>query len=150
MYNVELDITVKILVTVLLTGIIGFEREIRNKGAGLRTHILVGVGSALIVLTSFHIFDIFKTITVVDPTRIISNIVTGIGFLCAGTIIRAGTSVHGLTTAATLWIVSGIGMAVGSGQYNAAVIVTVVVFFVLVVVRSFEIKIARRFKETKN
>ena len=137
----------KILLTVLLSGIIGFEREIRNKGAGLRTHVLVGVGSALIVLTSFHIFDIFKTVTIVDPTRIISNIVTGIGFLCAGTIIRAGTNIHGLTTAATLWIVSGIGMAVGSGQYDAAVIVTGVVFFVLIVVRPIEKKLAQHFKE---
>ena len=144
MAGTDLDIAIKILITVLLSGIIGFEREMRHKVAGLRTHILVGVGSALIVLTSFHLFDIFKTITIIDPSRMISNIVTGIGFLCAGTIIRAGTNVQGLTTAASLWVVSGIGMAVGAGQFNAAFIVTAVVFFVLIGVRSLEAKIGTR------
>ncbi|MDP2654511.1 MAG: MgtC/SapB family protein [Candidatus Omnitrophota bacterium] len=137
-----IEITVKILLTILLCGLIGWEREIRNKVAGLRTHILVGVGSALIVLTSFYISDIYKTtIPVVDPTRMVAGIVTGIGFLCAGTIIRAGDQVIGLTTAATLWIVSGIGMAVGAGDYLTAGIVTVIVFFVLIGVRSVEGKI---------
>src|SRR6266850_1166420 len=117
------QIILKILLTVLLCGIIGSEREIRNKGAGLRTHILVGVGSALISLTSFFIFDIYKEVTFVDPTRIIAGIVTGVGFLCAGTIIRGGQQIIGLTTAATLWIVSGIGMAVGAGHYPAAIVV---------------------------
>ena len=117
------DIVGKILLTVLLCGIIGSEREIRNKGAGLRTHILVGVGSALISLTSFYIFDIYKDITFVDPSRIIAGIVTGVGFLCAGTIIRGGQHIIGLTTAATLWIVSGIGMSVGAGYSSAAIVV---------------------------
>ena len=133
-----LNITLKIFLTVLLCGIIGSEREIRNKGAGLRTHILVGVGSALITLTSFYIFDIYKEVTFVDPSRIIAGIVTGVGFLCAGTIIRGGQNIIGLTTASTLWIVSGIGMAVGSGLYFGAIIVTIVVFFVLIGLRSFE------------
>lgn len=132
------EITVKILLTAVLCGIIGLERGLRHKNAGLRTHILVGVGSALITLTSFYIFAIFKTQTVVDPTRMIAGIITGIGFLCAGTIIRGGTNVIGLTTAASLWIVSGIGMAVGCGQYVAASIVTVVVMVVLVLLRSVE------------
>jgi putative Mg2+ transporter-C (MgtC) family protein len=133
-----LELSGKIFLTILLSGLIGGERELRNKGAGLRTHILVGVGSALIVLTSFHIFDIYKTTTIVDPTRMISGIVTGIGFLCAGTIIRGGNQVTGLTTAATLWIVSGVGMAVGAGDYSAATMVSIIVFFVLIGVRSFE------------
>ena len=133
-----MELSGKIFLTILLSGLIGGERELRNKGAGLRTHILVGVGSALIVLTSFHIFDIYKTITIVDPTRMISGIVTGIGFLCAGTIIRGGNQVTGLTTAATLWIVSGVGMAVGAGDYSAATLVSIIVFFVLIGVRSFE------------
>jgi putative Mg2+ transporter-C (MgtC) family protein len=133
-----LELSGKIFLTILLSGLIGGERELRNKGAGLRTHILVGVGSALIVLTSFHIFDIYKTTTIIDPTRMISGIVTGIGFLCAGTIIRGGNQVTGLTTAATLWIVSGVGMAVGAGDYSAATMVSIIVFFVLIGVRSFE------------
>lgn len=149
MQNMPIEIAFKVMLTMLLSGIIGAEREIRNKGAGLRTHILVGVGSALIVLTSYFIFDIYKDVTIVDPTRIISNIVTGIGFLCAGTIIRGGTNqISGLTTAATLWIVSGIGMAVGSGFYSAAIIVSLAVFFVLTAVRGIERKIAEKFKDT--
>ena len=147
MIDDTLTVTLKILVTVFLTGIIGVERELRNKDAGLRTHILVGVGSTLIVLTSYYIFDMFKSVVPIDPTRIISNIVTGIGFLCAGTIIRAGAHVAGLTTAATSWIVSGIGMTVGAGDYKTAVIVTICVTFVLIGVRTIEQEISLRFKD---
>lgn len=136
-----LEAFTRIMLTVFLCGIIGWEREVSNKVAGLRTHILVGVGAALLVLTSFYIFDIYKTQVAIDPTRIIAGIVTGIGFLCAGTIIRAGDNVIGLTTAATLWIVSGIGMAVGAGLYDVSIFVTLVVFIVLVGMRSIERKI---------
>ena len=132
------EIILKIILTTILCGMIGLERGLRHKNAGMRTHILVGIGSALITLTSFFIFAIFKNETVVDPTRMISSIITGIGFLCAGTIIRGGTNVIGLTTAASLWIVSALGMAVGCGQYLAAIIVTVVTLTVLVLLRPIE------------
>lgn len=135
------DLLIKITLTIALCSLIGGERELRNKGAGLRTHILVGVGSALIVLTSFYIFDTYKDVTIIDPTRMITGVVTGIGFLCAGTIIRGGNQVMGLTTAATLWIVSCLGMAVGAGQYVAAIIFAIVVFLVLIGVRSLENKL---------
>ncbi len=129
----------KILLTVFLCGLIGVEREIGHKGAGLRTHILVGVGSCLIVLTSFHVSDIYRNVTFVDPSRMIAGVVTGIGFLCAGTIIRADThQILGLTTAATLWIVSGVGIAVGCEDYSAAGVVTAVVFLVLIGLRWVE------------
>lgn len=141
-----LEITLKIILTMALSSIIGRERARRRKGAGLRTHILVGLGSALIVLTSFYIFDIYKDITVIDPTRMITGLITGVGFLCAGTIIRGGSHVTGLTTAASLWIVSCVGMAVGAGNYTAAIIVTVVVYLVLIGVRSVEKKVSERFK----
>ncbi len=144
--NDPLEITVKVFLAILLSGLIGLEREFRQKGAGLRTHILVGVGSTLIVLTSLKVFDTYKDITIVDPTRMITGIVTGIGFLCAGTIIRAGSNVRGLTTAATLWIVSGLGVAIGAGDYVSAIIVTLAVSFVLIVVRSFERKLGEKFK----
>ncbi|VAX35524.1 Mg(2+)-transport-ATPase-associated protein MgtC [hydrothermal vent metagenome] len=140
------EVSIKIVLAVILSGLIGLEREFRQKGAGLRTHILVGVGSALIVLTSLHLFETYKNDTIVDPTRMITGIVTGIGFLCAGTIIRAGANVRGLTTAATLWIVSGLGVAIGAGDYMSAIVVTVVVSFVLIVVRSFEVKLGEKFK----
>lgn len=140
------EITFKIILTIILSSLIGYERELRQKGAGLRTHILVGVGSTLIVLTSLHLFDIYKGVTIIDPTRMITGIVTGIGFLCAGTIIQAESRVRGLTTAAALWIVSGVGIAVGAGHYSAAIIVSVIVFFVLISMRSVEIKISKKFK----
>lgn len=146
--NEIIDLIIKIVTVIVLCSIIGIERELRQKGAGLRTHILVGVGSALIVLTSFHIFDIYKDDAMIDPTRMIAGLITGIGFLCGGTIIRGGAHndrVHGLTTAATLWIVSCIGMAVGAGHYKAAVVCTFVVFFVLIGLRSVEQTIKARF-----
>ncbi|MFT5388318.1 MAG: putative Mg2+ transporter-C (MgtC) family protein, partial [Candidatus Omnitrophota bacterium] len=111
----------KILLSALLCGLIGLERDFRNKGAGLRTHILVGVGSTLIVLTSVYIFDIYKEQTIIDPTRMITGIITGIGFLCAGTIMQAESHIKGLTTAATLWIASCIGIATGAGNSQAAI-----------------------------
>jgi putative Mg2+ transporter-C (MgtC) family protein len=144
--NDLLELTFKILLSVVLSSVIGVEREIRQKGAGLRTHILVGVGSTLIVLTSLHIFEIYKEITIIDPTRMMTGIVTGIGFLCAGTIIQAESHVKGLTTAAALWIVSGVGIAVGAGHYSAAIIVSLVVFFVLVSLRSIEHSLTKKFK----
>lgn len=140
------ETTFKILLSVILSGLIGYERGKRHKGAGLRTHILVGVGSTLIVLTSLFLFDKYKDVTTIDPTRMITGIVTGIGFLCAGTIIQAESRVRGLTTAAALWIVSGVGIAVGAGHYSAAVIVSVVVFFVLVRMRSLELSIEKKYK----
>ena len=136
----------RIVLSVVLSGLIGIEREFRQKGAGLRTHILVGLGSTLIVLTSLYIFDTYRTIAIFDPTRMISGIVTGIGFLCAGTIIQAESRVMGLTSAAVLWIVSGVGIAVGAGHYIAAVAVSAIVFFVLIVLRSFELRLAQKLK----
>jgi len=144
-----LETTFKVILSVALSSLIGYERGRRHKGAGLRTHILVGVGSTLIVLTSLYLFDKYKDVTVIDPTRMITGIVTGIGFLCAGTIIQAESRVRGLTTAAALWIVSCVGIAVGAGHYSAAVIVSIVVFFVLIGTHKFERTIAEKFKPKK-
>ena len=143
----SLEVLSKISLTVVLSGLIGAERFLHHKGAGLRTHILLGVGSTLLVLTSYYVFDIYKDINPGDPTRIIAAIVTGIGFLCAGTIIRTGDNVSGLTTSASLWVVSGIGIAVGAGYWVPAVIVTLIVFWVLANLRSFEKKIEIFFKK---
>ena len=137
-----IEIGFKVILVIILSGILGAEREFRQKVAGLRTHILVGVGSTLVVLTSIHIFDTYIDVTIIDPTRMITGIVQGIGFLCAGTIIRGGTGVRGLTSAATLWIVSCIGIAVGAGYYSGAIIVTLLVFLILVCVRTLEFKLS--------
>lgn len=125
------DVLLRIAVAAALTGAIGLERELRERAAGLRTHMLVGVGSALFTIVSAYgwgdfVFDRSQGV-VFDPTRISAQIVTGIGFLGAGAIIRQGLSVRGLTTAAALWVVAAIGMAVGAGYYSAAVIATGVV-----------------------
>jgi putative Mg2+ transporter-C (MgtC) family protein len=108
---------------------IGFERELREREAGLRTHLLVCLGSALFTIISAYGFHEFLTsgdaVVRADPTRIAAQIVTGIGFLGAGAIIRQGISVRGLTTAATLWVAAAIGMAAGAGYYPGAVIGTI-------------------------
>jgi putative Mg2+ transporter-C (MgtC) family protein len=115
----------------VLGGAVGTEREIREREAGLRTHLLVAVGAALFTLVSAYAWTDFhfsqKSGVTYDPTRIAAQIVTGIGFLGAGAIIRQGLSVRGLTTAASLWVVAAIGIAAGAGYYSAAVITTVVV-----------------------
>jgi putative Mg2+ transporter-C (MgtC) family protein len=125
------DVLLRIAVAAALTGAIGMERELRERAAGLRTHMLVGVGSALFTIVSAYAWADFvfsrEGGVVFDPTRIAAQIVTGIGFLGAGAIIRQGLSVRGLTTAAGLWVVAAIGMAVGAGYYSAAVIATGVV-----------------------
>ncbi len=124
------DLLVRLAVAAALGGVIGFERELREREAGLRTHILVCVGSALFTVVSAYGFTNFLVgggATVrADPTRIAAQIVTGIGFLGAGAIIRQGLSVRGLTTAATLWMVAAIGMASGAGYYSAALVATIV------------------------
>jgi putative Mg2+ transporter-C (MgtC) family protein len=125
------DVLLRIAVAAALTGAIGMERELRERAAGLRTHMLVGVGSALFTIVSAYAWTDFvfsrEGGVVFDPTRIAAQIVTGIGFLGAGAIIRQGLSVRGLTTAAGLWVVAAIGMAVGAGYYSAAIIATGVV-----------------------
>jgi putative Mg2+ transporter-C (MgtC) family protein len=123
----------RLSIAAALGGAVGLEREWRERQAGLRTHLVVCVGAALFTLVSAYGFaDVIKESgATVDPTRIAAQIVTGIGFLGAGAIIRQGLSVRGLTTAATLWLVAGIGMAVGAGFYSAAVIATVGVLLTL-------------------
>jgi putative Mg2+ transporter-C (MgtC) family protein len=125
------DVLLRIAVAAALTGAIGLERELRERAAGFRTHMLVGVGSALFTIVSAYAWGDFEFSTpagiVFDPTRVAAQIVTGIGFLGAGAIIRQGLSVRGLTTAAGLWVVAAIGMASGAGYFSAAVIATGVV-----------------------
>jgi putative Mg2+ transporter-C (MgtC) family protein len=125
----------RLAVAAALGGAIGFERELRDREAGLRTHMLVSLGSALFTIVSAYGFREFLTsgdqVVRADPTRIAAQIVTGIGFLGAGAIIRQGVSIRGLTTAATLWVAAAIGMATGAGYYSGAVIGTVVTIIAL-------------------
>jgi len=134
----NLQILIKLSLSLLLSGAIGFERELHKKDAGLRTHILVCVGSCLMMLTSLYIFDIYKEAVSLDPVRLAAGVITGIGFLGAGTIIRSGEAVRGLTTAATLWLVSGVGLAIGCGFYSGAIFTTILTLFALLILGKFE------------
>ena len=125
------EVLLRLVVAAGLTGAVGLEREFRERAAGLRTHIMVGVGSALFTLVSAYGFNAFlqsgASVVRADPSRVAAQIVTGIGFLGAGAILRQGLSIRGLTTAAGLWVAAAIGMAVGAGYYSAALIATGVV-----------------------
>lgn len=133
-----------------LGGAIGFERELRERQAGLRTHLVVCLGSALFTIVSAYGFREFLvnggSVVRADPTRIAAQIVSGIGFLGAGAIIRQGLSVRGLTTAATLWLVAAIGMASGAGYYDAAIIATFGALLTLGPLRIVAYKIVRRYR----
>lgn len=132
------QVILRLAITLFLSGLVGIERQAHRRTAGLRTHILVSLGSCLIMLTSLHVFDIYRDIADVDPTRIAAGVITGIGFLGAGTIIRYGEVVRGLTTAASLWVVAGIGLAVGCGFYSAAFVATLLTVVVLILLRNIE------------
>lgn len=129
------EIVARVVLAATLGGAIGLERELREREAGLRTHLLVSLGAALFTLVSAYAWTDWHFSNaegiVFDPTRIAAQIVTGVGFLGAGAIIRQGLTVRGLTTAATLWAVAAIGMAAGAGYYSAAVLTTGVVLISL-------------------
>ena len=125
------EILVRLVLASLLSGLVGFERETHGRAAGLRTHILVGVGATLLMLVSLYVAHVYGEDGSVDASRIAAQIVTGIGFLGAGTILRFGSSVRGLTTAASIWGVAAIGMAVGCGFYPAAVATTTIILIAL-------------------
>ena len=139
----------RLALAAVLGGLIGVERELREREAGLRTHLLVALGSALFTIVGaygFNDFVVAGNIPRTDPTRIAAQIVTGIGFLGAGAIIRQGLSVRGLTTAATLWVVAAVGLASGAGYYSAAVITTALVLLALYPLRIIAYKILYRFR----
>jgi putative Mg2+ transporter-C (MgtC) family protein len=126
--HVELESFLRLTVAAVSGGLIGIEREITEKTAGLRTHMLVCIGSCLFTIAG--IFGFAHT----DPSRVAAQIVTGVGFLGAGAILREGLLVHGLTTAASLWVTAAVGLAVGTGMYSVgafAVVVTLVSLWVL-------------------
>lgn len=126
----------RLVVVTCLTALIGMEREYRNKPAGLRTNVMVGIGATLMTIASIKVLDLFPNVVGMDPMRVAAQIITGIGFIGAGAILRTEekTNVVGLTTAATLWVVSGLGIAVGMGLYFEAIMATGFVFFTFSVI----------------
>lgn len=134
----------RLLLACILGGLIGYERESMKRPAGFRTHILVCMGSALVMLTSEYIFMKYGGSTNMDPARLGAQVVSGIGFLGAGTIIREGANVKGLTTAASLWAVSCVGIAAGIGFYGGAIVAALVVYLTLMVLKKLEHNLANR------
>src|ERR671914_440410 len=131
----------RLLTAALLGALLGFEREIKQKSAGLRTNILIAVGSALFTLMSYQ----FAQSAGADPGRVAAQIVTGIGFLGAGAIMRTGSGVQGLTTAATVWVNAAVGVAAGGGEYRLACLRTAVTLCALLLLHPVETIIDRRF-----
>jgi putative Mg2+ transporter-C (MgtC) family protein len=133
-----LEIVLRLILAALLGGVIGYEREHTNRPAGFRTHILVCVGAALVMVTSEFIFERYRVAANIDPARLGAQVISGIGFLGAGTIIRDGFNVRGLTTAASLWAVSCVGIAAGIGFYEGAVAATFMIFLTLITLKRAE------------
>ncbi|WP_420805592.1 MgtC/SapB family protein [Pontibacillus yanchengensis] len=137
----------RLVTAVVLCGVIGFEREIKNRSAGFRTHILVGVGACLMMLLSLYGFDPFlnKHGSIrFDPARIPSYVISGIGFLGAGTIMVHGITIRGLTTAASIWTVAGLGLVIGAGMYGPAILATIVVLVSLIGLNNVEKLVKKR------
>ena len=132
------EIIIRLFVALILGMVIGAERLFVHKEAGMKTHALVSLGSALFVIISEIIAIKYASVGGFDPTRIASQIIVGIGFLGAGSIMLQGDRLRGLTTAGGLWVTAGVGMATGFGFYNLAVITTLLVLFVLIIVNKFE------------
>jgi putative Mg2+ transporter-C (MgtC) family protein len=125
----EIEFIQRLLLAAALGAALGLERELRQKSAGLRTNVLIAVGSALFTLMSIAMADSPGS----DPTRIAAQIVTGIGFLGAGAIMRTGSGVQGLTTAATVWVNAAVGVAAGGGEYQLALTATGITLVALLV-----------------
>ena len=127
----EGELFLRLVLACVLGGVIGYERQSRRKSAGLRTNVLVCLGSCLIMVMSIGLYQDVEGKTNADPARLAAQVVSGIGFLGAGAIMKEGLSVTGLTTAACLWVVAGVGLAVGAGFYTGALISTGLVFVTL-------------------
>lgn len=144
------EILSRLLLAVLFGGLVGLERERKSWAAGMRTHMMVCVGSALImIVSSFGFTDILGASNVVlDPSRIAAQVVTGIGFIGAGTILftKQGGTIRGLTTAAGLWTVAAIGLATGGGMYLAAIFTTILALIILWALQPVEKMYAQRFR----
>ncbi|MFH1710405.1 MAG: MgtC/SapB family protein [bacterium] len=136
----ETEMIIRLLLATVFGGAIGYVRELTKKAAGLRTHTLVCLGSTIFTLVSIYIA---KDISGADPSRIAASVVTGIGFIGAGTIFQTGGSVRGLTTAASIWVCASIGLAVGVGLYTLATFATILSLLIIQLLQVVEKKYLR-------
>lgn len=148
MYDLSIEMAVRLAASTLLGGLIGLEREVHGRPAGFRTHLLVSLGSCLFVLASLYIYHSYGNFggsmpVGVDPGRIAAQVVTGIGFLGAGAIIREKASIRGLTTAACLWVAAAVGLACGVGMYVTAIVVTLLSLMSLLLLKRVEKSLSR-------
>ena len=132
-------VIIALVLSALLCGLIGIERELRGRSAGLRTHLLVGLGSCIVMIISIYGFPAIAPNR--DVARLAAQVITGVGFLGAGAIIHNNSGIKGLTTAGTIWIVMAIGIACGSFNFLIAILTSMIIMFVLVSIRRFEVKI---------
>jgi putative Mg2+ transporter-C (MgtC) family protein len=139
----DLDMVLRLILSCLLGGVVGYERQSRNKAAGLRTHILVSLGSCLVMILSLMVYGSVQGLTNADPARLAAQVISGIGFLGAGSIManRQGLTVTGLTTAASLWVVAAIGLAAGAGYWLPAGVTTLLVYLTLTALGRLERRI---------
>jgi len=137
----EFDMVIRLCLGFAAGAIIGFERSSRRQVAGLRTHILIATGATLLMLLSIYLPQHYAPLKNSDPGRIAAQVVSGIGFLGAGAIIRLGNNVRGLTTAASLWFVAAVGLAVGGGMFLVAGVAEVLGLITLIILHTFERKI---------
>jgi putative Mg2+ transporter-C (MgtC) family protein len=147
----SVEIIIRLILGASLGGIIGFERQSHGRPAGFRTHLLVSLASVLIMIISndyYRLVELNPEIIRIDPSRIAAGAITGVGFLGAGVIIKSGFTIQGLTTAACLWVVSAIGLAVGSGLYIPALVTFVITIFSLWTLRKVETKVPRLLYKT--
>lgn len=142
----DIDLVLRLILSVFLGGLVGIEREISNHSAGFRTHILVCLGSTTIMLLSIYGFSDFVNEYNVrmDPARLAAQVISGIGFLGAGAIMRNGNIIKGLTTAASLWVVAAIGLCIGAGFHKAAVLCTALVLITLFILNKCEQLLSRK------
>lgn len=155
----SVEVLVRLLLAVVIGGLIGYERELNNRAAGFRTHILVCVGAAVTSMIQLYSIDQVKSIIRADPAmtevlsvdllRLGAQVISGVGFLGVGTIIHEKGSVKGLTTAASLWVVAAIGLGVGFGYYALSIMSFVCVFLVLALLKEFEHKFIDRTRKIK-
>jgi putative Mg2+ transporter-C (MgtC) family protein len=143
-FDLYVELAGRLVITLVLCGAIGVQREVSGKAAGVRTHILVGVGSALFTVVSAYAFPGWPPVSGRDPTRVAAQIVSGIGFIGGGMILKEGLSVRGLTTAASLWAVAGVGMAAGSGLVPLAMVATGLLLITLSVIGKLESLLPQR------
>lgn len=142
-YAMLIDSLIKLLLATVLGGFIGGERENKSRPAGLRTHMLVCIGAALVQVTAINFYHNYSGGFNVDPMRLGAQVISGIGFLGAGTIIKEGVNIRGLTTAASLWVVACLGLTIGAGLYIEALGGTFFIFVALKLFKALEARLAR-------